>query len=108
MNADPAETLAQRALSLIPRGDWAGAAAALEQAAALHAQAKRTYDDARCLQLAATLRRLAVLGRACLVTYSDSQAGRLDPYFAGYGSSGSNVFCFEDTSWTAKWWLNPE
>src|SRR2546430_15429476 len=30
-----------------------------EQAAALHAQAGRAYDHARCLQLAATLRRAA-------------------------------------------------
>jgi hypothetical protein len=54
---DPAERLMRGALSLIPQGDWAGAAATLEQAASLHAQAKRTYDEARCLQLAATLRR---------------------------------------------------
>jgi tetratricopeptide (TPR) repeat protein len=54
-----AYALMQSALADIPRGHWAQAAEALESAAALHAKAGRAYDEARCLQLAATLRRSA-------------------------------------------------
>src|SRR5207248_10897458 len=56
---DRAHALMQSALALIPQGSWPEAAAALEEAAMLHAQASRSYDQARCLQLAATLRRSA-------------------------------------------------
>jgi len=56
---DQALALMRRAHELIPRGEWEGASAALEQAAALHEAAGRAYDRARCLQLAATLRRSA-------------------------------------------------
>ena len=56
---DQALALMRRARELIPRGEWEGASAALEQAAALHEAAGRVYDRARCLQLAATLRRSA-------------------------------------------------
>jgi hypothetical protein len=55
---DPAMTLMQAALGRIAGGDIAGAGADLEQAAALHAQAGRSYDEARCLQLAASLKRM--------------------------------------------------
>ena len=56
---DQAYALMQSAVALIPQGGWQEAAAALEKAAGLHAQAGRAYDEARCLQLAATLRRSA-------------------------------------------------
>lgn len=54
---DHAYALMQSALAHIPEARWAEAADALEQAAALHEQAGRDYDRARCLQLAATMRR---------------------------------------------------
>jgi tetratricopeptide (TPR) repeat protein len=54
---DKAEALMQTANSLIPQGKWPEAAEALEEAAWLHAEAGRSYDQSRCLQLAATLRR---------------------------------------------------
>jgi tetratricopeptide (TPR) repeat protein len=47
----------QAAVDLIASGNWPEAAASLENAACLHAEAGRDYDQARCLQLAATLRR---------------------------------------------------
>jgi hypothetical protein len=56
-NAERAMTLMRTALSRIGAGDWRGAADDLVQAATLHAQVGRDYDEARCLQLAATLRR---------------------------------------------------
>jgi tetratricopeptide (TPR) repeat protein len=56
---DHAFALMQSALERIPEARWSEAAAALEQAAALHEQAGRDYDGARCLQLAATMRRSA-------------------------------------------------
>ena len=56
-NADLAMTLMRTALSRVGAGDWRGAADDLAQAATLHAQAGRDYDEARCLQLAATLQR---------------------------------------------------
>ena len=52
-----AEELMRTAAELAPAGDFRGAAEALERAAALHEEAGRDYDHARCLQLAATLRR---------------------------------------------------
>lgn len=54
---DQAYALMQSAATLAPEGRWEEAAEALERAAKLHAEAKRGYDEARCLQLAATLRR---------------------------------------------------
>src|ERR1700730_1314714 len=57
--SDQAETLMRAALPLLASGDWAAAAASLEQAAKLHAAQGRSEDQARCLQLAATLRRAA-------------------------------------------------
>ena len=54
---DQAYALMQSAVSLIQQGHWAEAAASLEKAAEIHDQAGRAYDQARCLQLAATLRR---------------------------------------------------
>jgi tetratricopeptide (TPR) repeat protein len=76
---DQAYALMQSALALVPQGEWAQAAADLEQAADLHAQAGRSYDQARCLQLAATLRRsggqtgeaLSLVRRAAAVAASD-------------------------------------
>jgi tetratricopeptide (TPR) repeat protein len=56
---DQAYALMQSAVSLIGQGQWRDAAHALEQAAQIHAQVGRAYDQARCLQLAATLRRSA-------------------------------------------------
>jgi hypothetical protein len=52
-----AEALMRAALPLMASGDWTNAAASLEQAAALHAAQRRAEDQARCLQLAAMLRR---------------------------------------------------
>jgi tetratricopeptide (TPR) repeat protein len=49
-----AQELMERAAALAPEGEFGAAAAALEQAAALHAD---DYERARCLQFAATLRR---------------------------------------------------
>ncbi len=49
----------QLAVSLITQGSWKEAASALEKAARLHAHAGRSYDEARCLQLAASLHRSA-------------------------------------------------
>lgn len=54
---DKAEALMRTANSLIPQGKWPEAAEALEEAAWMHAEAGRSYDESRCLQLAATLRR---------------------------------------------------
>ncbi len=54
---DRAHALMQAAATLMPQGEWEEAADNLEQAAQLHARAGRSYDEARCLQLAATLRR---------------------------------------------------
>ena len=54
---DKAEALMQTAQSMIPEGRWPEAAESLEEAAWLHAEAGRTYDQTKCLQLAATLRR---------------------------------------------------
>jgi tetratricopeptide (TPR) repeat protein len=51
--------LMQSAHRLNQTGEWAQAASALEQAAEIHKEAGRDYDEARCLQLAATLRRSA-------------------------------------------------
>jgi tetratricopeptide (TPR) repeat protein len=51
--------LMDSAQRLIVQGEWVQAAGALERAAALHKEAGRAYDEARCLQLAATLRRSA-------------------------------------------------
>jgi tetratricopeptide (TPR) repeat protein len=56
---DRAYELMESAHRLIAQGSWAQAAAALEEAAEVHKQAGRSYDEARCLQLAATLRRSA-------------------------------------------------
>jgi tetratricopeptide (TPR) repeat protein len=49
--------LMQSAHRLIRQGEWAQAGSALEKAAAIHREAGREYDEARCLQLAATLER---------------------------------------------------
>ena len=49
----------QSAVALISQGSWKDAASALEKGASLHARAGRSYDEARCLQLAATLQRSA-------------------------------------------------
>jgi tetratricopeptide (TPR) repeat protein len=54
---DRAYALMQSALALIPEGGWQEAARVLEEAAGMHAEAGRSYDEARCLQMAATLRR---------------------------------------------------
>jgi tetratricopeptide (TPR) repeat protein len=54
---DAALELMNSAAELAPKGEWLEAATRLEQAAALHAEAGRDYDEARCLQMAATLRR---------------------------------------------------
>jgi tetratricopeptide (TPR) repeat protein len=54
---DRAYELTESAHRLIAQGSWVKAAEALEEAAAVHMQAGRSYDQARCLQLAATLRR---------------------------------------------------
>lgn len=54
---DRAYALMQSAVALVPQGKWREASQALEEAAAMHAEAGRAYDEARCLQLAATLRR---------------------------------------------------
>jgi len=54
---DRAYELMESAHRLIAEGSWAQGAAALEEAASIHKQAGRSYDEARCLQLAATLRR---------------------------------------------------
>jgi tetratricopeptide (TPR) repeat protein len=54
---DTVEALMQTAHALIPKGKLPEAAEALEKAARLHAEAGRSYDQSRCLQLAATLRR---------------------------------------------------
>ncbi len=56
---DKAEALMQTAHALILRSKWPEAAETLERAAFLHAEAGRSYDRSRCLQLAATLRRAA-------------------------------------------------
>lgn len=54
---DRAEALMCDADALVTSGAWAEGAVALEAAAKHHAHAGRDYDQARCLQLAATLRR---------------------------------------------------
>jgi SAM-dependent methyltransferase len=59
-----------------------------------------------CKDVTATLRRLGVLGRVCLVTYDDSQVDRLDPYIAALGCSQSDAFRCGDDGWIARWWKN--
>jgi ATP/maltotriose-dependent transcriptional regulator MalT len=54
---DRAYALMQTALELIPQGQWREAARLLEEAASIHAEGGRSYDEARCLQLTAALRR---------------------------------------------------
>ncbi|MEA2224180.1 MAG: hypothetical protein QOH83_2556 [Solirubrobacteraceae bacterium] len=54
---DEALELMRGAAELAPQGQWLEAATRLERAAALHTEAGRDYDEARCLQMAATLRR---------------------------------------------------
>lgn len=74
-----ADALMQSATISIPDGRLTEAAAALEEAARLHAQVGRAYDEARCLQLAASLRRmsgdttgaLALAGRAAAASPDD-------------------------------------
>ena len=56
---DIPETLMRAALPLIANGEWARAAESLERAASLHKAAGRSMDEARCLQLAATLQRMS-------------------------------------------------
>jgi len=76
---DRADRLMQSALTLIPEGQWKKAAEALQAAACLHAAAGRTYDEARCLQFAATLTRfggnaagaLSLAQRACSTALDD-------------------------------------
>src|SRR5262245_55583344 len=69
----------QSAAGLIAEGRLQEAATSLEQAASLHAQENRSYDEARCLQLAATLHRSAgdpqmakcLTDRAAEIAFSD-------------------------------------
>ena len=83
MQDSDSEALLNAAVDLIAQGDWAGAATSLENAAALHAERGRSYDEARCLQLAATLRRGAgdllaakrLSARAASIPSGDSRLG---------------------------------
>jgi tetratricopeptide (TPR) repeat protein len=56
-SAEIAEALLQHANALIQAGQIGQARAALDEAAAVHASSGRTMDEARCLQMAATLYR---------------------------------------------------
>ena len=64
-------------------GDWLQAASALEEAAAIHGEAGRDYDQGRCLQLAATLRRSAGdTARARLLAERAASVAPPDPTLA--------------------------
>ena len=54
---DKAYALMQSALDLMSNGLWQQASLKLKNAALIHQQTGRVYDEARCLQLAATLSR---------------------------------------------------
>ena len=54
-----AEALARHANALVQAGRLADARAELDEAAAIHRQRGRVYDEARCTHLAATLSRLS-------------------------------------------------
>lgn len=51
--------LMRSATALAREGEWEQASAELEEAAKLHREAGRSYDEARCLQMSASLRRAA-------------------------------------------------
>ena len=51
------------------------------------------------------LDRMCLLGAACLVTYFNHHADRLDPFFEGRATTKAS-FSSEGTSWTARWWHN--
>ena len=86
-NPDRAATLMRTALGRIGAGDLRGAADDLSQAAALHALAGRGHDEARCLQLAATLQRFGgdaaaaggLLRQAAARPVADLPPGGVDP-----------------------------
>ena len=52
------------------------------------------------------IERMSQLGRACLVTYYQGQAMKLDPHFATLLDCPREQFRFDDTSWNAVWWRN--
>jgi SAM-dependent methyltransferase len=58
--------------------------------------------------IARFLERLSHLGRACLVTYHDGHAKKLDPHFATLSGCEREQFGFGDAEWIAVWWRNEE
>ena len=54
--------------------------------------------------VAAALRRMEQLGRACLVTYYDGEAVRMRKHLNVVRVLGSEQFEFGDTRWHAAWW----
>ena len=77
---DQAAHLMERAANLLDEGQGAAAAATLEEAAEFHREAGRAYDEARCLQLAATLYRvLGDLPQALLLAERAADVATDDP-----------------------------
>jgi len=52
----------------------------------------------------AFLDRMTELGSACLVTYYQPYADRLDPYFARIPGARREMLQFKDVRWSAVWW----
>jgi hypothetical protein len=56
--------------------------------------------------VAGTLKRLSELGRACLVSYYDEPADRLDPYVLAVPGVESEVIRHGESAWRVAWWRN--
>jgi SAM-dependent methyltransferase len=53
------------------------------------------------------IERISCVGRACLITYYQGQAERLDPHFSALANCKRGQFRFDDAEWNAVWWHNP-
>jgi Nodulation protein S (NodS) len=56
--------------------------------------------------VAGTLKRLSELGRACLVSYYDDPADRLDPHVLGIPGVESELIRHGESTWRVAWWRN--
>jgi predicted TPR repeat methyltransferase len=54
----------------------------------------------------AVIRRLSSLGKACLVTYYEAHAPKLDRYLAEVSGVQTTSFSHSETNWKAFWWRN--
>jgi SAM-dependent methyltransferase len=53
------------------------------------------------------LQRLSALGRACLVSYYDAPAERLDPDVLSLPGVERELVHYGEAKWTVAWWRNP-